>query len=229
MAHEINNPLAIIVATTGVIKDMLNPEFTQEWTPEQITQELKTVEDAAFRARRITQQLLNFGHKTPPQLVPSNINRILEEVLGGFKERSLSLADITVTRQFDAHLPDVLVDRDQIRQVFLNLINNAGDAIKGPGQITITTRQDEAAVRVTVTDTGKGMDSEQIKKIFDPFFTTKEVGKGTGLGLSVSIGIVESLGGTIEVQSLPGAGSAFTVVLPKQLSKGAINGKVNAN
>ena len=84
-------------------------------------------------------------------------------------------------------------------------------------------------VRITVTDTGKGMDSEQIKKIFDPFFTTKEVGKGTGLGLSVSIGIVESMGGSIEVQSLPGAGSAFTVVLPKKANKGAINGKRNAN
>ena len=93
----------------------------------------------------------------------------------------------------------------------------------------ISTNQDEETVRVTITDTGKGMDSEQLKRIFDPFYTTKEVGKGTGLGLSVSIGIIESMGGTIEVQSLPGAGSAFTVVLPKNKSKGAINGKSNAD
>ena len=225
VAHEINNPLAIIVATTGVIKDMLNPEFKMDWTPEQIVVELKSVEDAVFRARRITQQLLNYGHKTQPQLVLANINSILEEVLGGFKEKSLGLADIEVVRQLDHRLPDTLVDHDLIRQVFLNLINNAGDAIEGPGRITIATLQKDETVRITITDTGKGMDSEQMKFIFDPFFTTKEVGKGTGLGLSVSIGIVESMGGRMEVQSLPGAGSAFTVVLPKKTNKGAINGK----
>lgn len=223
VAHEINNPLAIIVATTGVIKDMLNPEFNMTWTKEQIIEELKSVEDAVFRARRITQQLLNYGHKTQPRLVPSNVNDILEEVLSGFKERSLALADIQVVRRFDPGLPDVLLDHDLIRQVFLNLINNAGDAIEGPGRITIETSEKDQTVRITVTDTGKGMDSEQMKYIFDPFFTTKEVGKGTGLGLSVSIGIVESMGGRMEVQSLPGAGSAFTVVLPKNENKGAIN------
>ncbi len=229
VAHEINNPLAIIVATTGVIKDMLNPEFKLDWTPQQITDELNTVEEAAFRARGITQQLLNYGRKNSPQLTSANINTILEDVLGGFKERALELADIHVERQFDSGLPAIAVDADQIRQVFLNLINNAGDAIEGPGQITIATRHDEATVRITITDTGKGMDSEEIKKIFDPFYTTKEVGKGTGLGLSVSIGIIESMGGTIDVQSLPGAGSAFTVVLPKKREKGVINGQNRAN
>ncbi len=219
VAHEINNPLAIIVATTGVIKDMLNPEFNLDWTPEQITAELKTIETAVFRARDITQQLLNYGHKNQPQLIPAGINTILEDVLSGFKERALALDNVTVIRDFDAGLPDILVDPDQIRQVFLNLVNNAGDAIRGAGRITISTRQDDHTVRITVTDTGVGMDSEQMKKIFDPFYTTKEVGKGTGLGLSVSIGIVETLGGAIEVQSMPGAGSAFTVVLPKNQPK----------
>ncbi len=216
VAHEINNPLAIIVATAGLIKDMLNPEFNSNWTADQILPEIKTIEDAAFRAKKITQQLLNYGYKTPTQMVPTNINTILEEVLGGLKERSLGLSDIIVKREFDTALPTVPADPDQIRQVFLNLINNAGDAIHGPGQITVTTRQDEFSVRISVTDTGKGMSSELIKKIFDPFFTTKDVGKGTGLGLSVSVSIVESMGGTIEVQSLPGAGSAFTVTLPKK-------------
>jgi len=229
VAHEINNPLAIIVATTGVIKDMLNPEFNMDHSPEHIITEIRTVEEAVFRIKGITQQLLNYGRKNQPKMRPANINAIMEEVLGGFKEHALALADIQVVRQFDPQLPDILMDPDQVRQVLFNLINNAGDAIAGPGKITLSTQQDEATVRVTVTDTGKGMDSEQVKKIFDPFYTTKEVGKGTGLGLSVSIGIVESMGGTIEVQSLPGAGSAFTVILPKQTNKGAINGKSNAN
>jgi len=229
VAHEINNPLAIIVATTGVIKDMLNPEFNLDWTPEQVAAELRVIETAVFRARDITQQLLNYGHKNTPRLTHAGINAILEEVLGGFKEHALALDNVTVVRDFDAGLPEILVDPDQIRQVFLNLVNNAGDAIKGPGRITIATRQDDRSVRVTITDTGTGMDGEQLKKIFDPFYTTKEVGKGTGLGLSVSIGIVETLGGTIEVQSMPGAGSAFTVVLPKEQIKEAANEQRDAN
>jgi two-component system, NtrC family, sensor kinase len=229
VAHEINNPLAIIVATTGVIKDMLNPEFNLEWTPQQITAELKAIETAVFRARNITQELLNYGHKNKPRLVHADIHAILEDVLGGFKEHALALDNVSVVRDFVDGLPQILVDSDQIRQVFLNLINNAGDAIKGPGRITITTRQDDLTVRITVTDTGMGMDGEQLKKIFDPFYTTKEVGKGTGLGLSVSIGIVETMGGTIEVQSMPGAGSAFTVVLQKKQTQGAANEHKNAN
>jgi len=218
VAHEINNPLAIIAATTDVIRDMLNPEFTMKWTPAQMLEELQTIETAVFRARGITRQLLNYGHKNQPKMVLANINAILEEVIGGFKEHSLALEDITIIRQLDPNLPKVLLDPDHMHQVLLNLVNNAGDAIEGPGKITIATRQDEHNVFITVTDTGKGMDSEQLKKIFDPFYTTKEVGKGTGLGLSVSIGIVQSLGGTIEVQSLPGVGSSFTVVLPKSVT-----------
>ncbi len=214
VAHEINNPLAIIAATTDVIRDLLNPEFNIQWTPPQILEELKTIESAVFRARGITRQLLNYGHKNQPRMVPSDVNAILEEVVGGFKERSLALEDVTIIRKLDPELPNVLLDPDHMHQVLLNLVNNAGDAIEGPGKITVTTRKDDQHVRITVTDTGKGMDSEQIKKIFDPFFTTKDVGMGTGLGLSVSIGIVQAMGGTIEVQSMPGVGSSFTVVLP---------------
>ena len=228
VAHEINNPLAIIVATTGVIKDMLDPQFNLQWTPEQIVTELKTIDAAVFRARGITRQLLNYGRKSPPKLVLSDINAIVEEVLSGFKEHALALADVVVTRELDPDLPWIMVDPDQIQQVFLNLINNAGDAIQGPGRMTISTRQDESHVRITVTDSGIGMNEEQIQKIFDPFYTTKEVGKGTGLGLSVSISIVESMGGTIAVQSMPGVGSAFSVVLPKKQTKGAADEQTDA-
>ena len=127
-------------------------------------------------------------------------------------------------------LPNILADSDQIRQVFLNLINNAGDAISGSGTITITTASDGEYVQVTITDTGRGMTAEQMKKIFDPFYTTKELGKGTGLGLSVSLGIVKSMGGSIDVQSMPGAGSSFTVSLPIDIAErvndaGAPNGR----
>ena len=214
VAHEINNPLAIIVATTGVVRDMLNPEFDLNPSPEEITKEIDTIDSAAFRARTITRQLLAFGRKNEPRLAPCNVNHVLDEVMSGLKEREFKVADIEIVRDYDPGLPETMLDHDQIRQVFLNLINNAGDAISGPGKITITTSRNDQDIQITIKDTGKGMSAEQLSDIFNPFFTTKEVGKGTGLGLSVSLNIIESLGGAIDVQSLEGAGSAFMISLP---------------
>jgi two-component system NtrC family sensor kinase len=214
VAHEINNPLAIIMASNGVIRDMIDPEIDLDDSPENIRKELDTIDMAILRARGITRQLLDYGRKTAPQPVPCDLNQILDEVLGGFKEREFEIENIEIIRNYNSDLPKILVDPDQIRQVFLNLINNAGDAITGSGTITISTANDNKNIRVTVTDTGRGMTSDQIKKIFDPFYTNKEAGKGTGLGLSVSLSIVRSMVGSIDVQSMPGAGSSFTVVLP---------------
>ena len=214
VAHEINNPLAIIMASSGVIKDMLDPEFDLDGSPENIRKELDNVDAAILRARGITRQLLDYGRKNPPQPVPCDLNQILDEVMGGFKEREFEVANIEIIRNYSPDLPKIRVDPDQVRQVFLNLINNAGDAINGSGTITISTASDEKDIRVTVTDTGCGMTFDQIKKIFNPFYTNKEAGKGTGLGLSVSLSIVKSMDGSIDVQSMPGAGSAFTVLLP---------------
>ncbi len=214
VAHEINNPLAIIIATTGVIRDLLNPEFNLDPSPENILKEIDTVDSAVLRAKTITRQLLDFGRKNEPQLTPCNINQILNEVTRGLKEREFKVKDIEIIRNYDPGLPDLLLDGDQMRQVFLNLINNAGDSISGPGTITITTGRTDEYVRITVKDTGSGMSAEQISEIFNPFYSTKEVGKGTGLGLSVSLSIVESLGGTIDVQSLKGSGSSFIISLP---------------
>jgi len=214
VAHEINNPLAIIMASSGVIRDMVDPEFDLDGCPENIRKELDNIDVAILRARGITRQLLDYGRKNPPQPVPCDLNQILDEVMGGFKEREFEVANIEIIRNYSPDLPKILVDPDQIRQVFLNLINNAGDAITGSGTITISTASDEKDLRVTVTDTGCGMTFDQTKKIFTPFFTNKEAGRGTGLGLSVSLSIVKSMDGSIDVQSLPGAGSSFTVVLP---------------
>ncbi len=221
VAHEINNPLAIVAAETGVIRDMFNPSFSLECTPETITEGLDHIDEAVFRARNITQKLLDFARKNEPRPVPCNINRILEEVVGGLKEQEFKVSNVELIRDFAPDLPDTLVDPDQIRQVLLNIINNAGDAISGPGSITLVTSSNGNFVRVAITDTGRGMTQEQIEKAFIPFYTTKEVGKGTGLGLSISLGIVESMGGRIEVQSMPGKGSSFTVVLPLHEPEGS--------
>ena len=214
IAHEINNPLAAVVATTGVIRDLFDPEFNLQWTPETIGEELANIDKAVFRARGITQTLLKFSRRNPPRLVLGNLNSILDEVVGGLKEQEFQVSNIKLVRDYAPELPEIPIDADQMSQVFLNLINNAGDAIDESGTITLSTRHDDDSVRVTVTDTGAGMTSEVMQQVFLPFYTTKEVGKGTGLGLSVSSSIVESFGGRIEVQSMPDAGSSFTVVLP---------------
>ncbi len=224
VAHEINNPLAIITATSGVVRDMLDPEFNLDASPENITKELDTIDSAAFRARKITRQLLDMGRKNTPRLVPCNVNNTLDDVMSGIKEHEFKVEDIEVLREYEPDIPEIPLDHDQIRQVFLNLINNAGDAITGPGTITISTKSDDKNIRIVISDTGEGMDTERIKQIFNPFYTTKETGKGTGLGLSVSLGIVESMGGTVDVQSLKGSGSSFTISLPVIKIKGAENG-----
>ncbi len=228
VAHEINNPLAIITATSGVIRDMLDPAFDLDSSPENIIKELDTIDSAAFRARKITRQLLEMGRKNTPRLVLCNVNNILDEVMSGIKEREFKVEDIKVLCEYEPDIPEILLDHDQIRQVFLNLINNAGDAISGPGTVTIATHSDDKNVYVTITDTGVGIAPEKIDRIFNPFFTTKDIGKGTGLGLSVSLGIVESMGGIINVQSLKGSGSSFTVSFPLQNLKGVEDGEKNS-
>jgi len=219
VAHEINNPLAIVASESGWIQDMLDPRFDMDFSADKVRQSLKQIDEAVSRAKTITHKLLNFARKSEPQLFPCSVNQILEDVVGGLKEQEFAVSNIQLVRDYAADLSEVLLDPDQMRQVFLNLINNAQDAIDGPGTITLKTARADHSVRVTVADTGKGMTTEETEKIFFPFYTTKEVGKGTGLGLSVSLSIVEAMGGRIEVQSLPGAGSSFTVVLPLELAE----------
>ncbi|MFZ2630791.1 MAG: ATP-binding protein [Desulfosalsimonadaceae bacterium] len=219
VAHEINNPLAIIASQVGVIKDMLDPEFggsacMEPDMPDKIREELAMIHDAVFRASAITHKLLKSARKNESKLAPCNVNALLEDIVSGLMEKEFSVENIELIRNFDRKIPDIMLDGDQMRQVFQNFINNAGDAIEGPGKITLTTRIRDGKVQVIVSDSGKGMPPEVMEKIFLPFFTTKEAGTGTGLGLSISLGIVESMGGTIDVQSLPGAGSSFTVSLP---------------
>jgi two-component system NtrC family sensor kinase len=216
VAHEINNPLQIISANAGVIRDFFDPTLNLTPDPKEIEAELDQIDTAVFRARGITKKLMDYARKHEPRLSRTNLNQLLDEVVGGLKEREFLTDNIRLIRDYDLELPELMLDRDELSQVFLNLINNAGDSIVaagGGGAITLSTRRDHDHVRIAVIDSGTGMEPELLKKIFLPFFTTREVGKGTGLGLPVSLSIVESMGGAVEVQSVPGSGSSFTVVL----------------
>ena len=219
IAHEINNPLAIISSQCGVICDMFDPEVggdahMKPETPDNIVRELGIIDEAVHRATGITRKLLKSARKSKHRLEKCNVNQILDDVVDGLIEKEFQVANIELVKDYDSHLPEILLDSDQIYQVFQNLVNNAGDAIEGPGKITLATRIKDENIEVIVSDTGKGMTNEQMGKIFLPFFTTKEVGKGTGLGLGISLSIVEAMEGTIAVQSMPDAGSSFIVSLP---------------
>lgn len=214
VAHEINNPLAIIMATSGIIRDMLNPEFELDHSPEAINKELLVIDTAANRAKGITRKLQDMGKSRTPSTVACDVNGLLEEVVGRLQKVEFRPKHIEVIRQLGAELPPVMAEPEPLRQVFVNILINAADAIFDKGTITIGTEAGDGMIRVTIADTGKGIPPENLKRIFNPFFTTKGGGRGTGLGLSIAASIVKYLGGTIKVTSIPGTGSSFTVLLP---------------
>ena len=215
IAHEINNPLAIISEEAGLMKDLMNPEFGDPVKPEDLHPHLDNIHESVFRCRDITRKLLGFVRKTDLDLRPHDVHDLINGVIDGFLQREMAVSNIEITRNYGRDIPRLLLDSNQFQQVILNLINNASDAIGGqPGSIKVATSVENNHVHIAVSDSGRGMDQEQLTKIFMPFYTTKEVGKGTGLGLSVSYGIIKSFGGKIEVSSKKGKGSTFTIVLP---------------
>ena len=221
IAHEINNPLAVISEEAGLMKDLMDPAFGQVTDPEDLTEHLDNIQESVFRCRDITRKLLGFVRRTDVDLKPNDIHDLIDGVMDGLLSKEMAVENIEVVREYDRTIPPLVTDGNQLQQVFLNIFNNAADAIGGvAGTITIATSAENKFVRVAISDTGEGMDKEKINKIFMPFFSTKEVGKGTGLGLSVSYGIIKSLGGKIEVVSEVGKGSTFIIVLPFEHTPG---------
>ena len=219
VAHEINNPLAIIMAESGVIRDMFNPEFDLDHSPEALYKELDVIDRAADRAKGITKRLQEMGKTGRERSEPCDLNGQLRLVLERLRKLELKGKNLDVRFEPAPELPPVLAEAERLRQVFANILVNAADAIgDAPGRITVTTALagDKAAVRIE--DTGRGIPPENLERIFHPFFTTKGGGRGTGLGLSIAASIVKTLGGVIKVKSRPGEGSVFTVLLPGEVS-----------
>jgi two-component system NtrC family sensor kinase len=214
VAHEINNPMAIIMATSGVIRDMLNPEFGLDHSPEAICKELSVIDAASTRAKGITRKLQDMGKNRIPCSIHCDINALLDEVVNKLKKVEFKAKHIEIVSEYSPDLPHILAEPDPLRQVFGNILINAGDAITDKGLITVSTQVNEGMVYVKIKDNGKGIPPENLQNIFNPFFTTKGGGKGTGLGLSIAASIVKYLGGTIKVKSIEGKGSSFTVLLP---------------
>ena len=218
IAHEINNPLQIIGDQAGWMKDLLDSEdMKQTENFEEFEQCIKKIERQVNRSREITHRLLRFGRRmeTTQELV--DINQILMETLT-FLENEAHFRDIQIQTNYDDNLPKVSTDPNQLQQVFLNIIDNAIDAVGQSGQIrveTFTDKQNHKQIMVKISDNGPGISRELISKIFDPFFTTKRPDEGTGLGLSISYGIMEKLGGHIAVESEEGKGTTFIISVPQ--------------
>ncbi len=208
VAHEINNPL-------GVIKCYANLISKNTADTAQVREDLKVIKKHTKACSQIVEGLLNFARVQETRKVMVDIHAGLEDVLS-ILEPQFHKASIDIVREFGRDLPAVLIDDEKMKQVYMNILLNAKQAMAKGGRITITSGIDSAgeAVAVAIADTGEGIAPEKRDHIFDPFFTTKKTGQGTGLGLSISYGIIKDHGGDIQVESTPGQGTCFRLTLP---------------
>ena len=205
IAHEINNPLSGILLYASIVDSdkRLDPALKPDL--EQVISECR-------RCAEIVKQLLEFSREALPHKDAVSLNNLLDKVIGLLQHQP-SFQNINIKRCYDKELGQVFVDAGQMQQVFVNLFINASHAMPGSGEIGIvTSRSDDGGACVEISDTGCGIQEEDLQRIFDPFFTTKA--EGTGLGLSISYGFVENNAGKIEVRSKVGVGTTFTIVLP---------------
>jgi len=221
VAHEVNNPLTAILGFTDLL--MENPDL-----PESARRDLKVILQEAQRTKLIVQNLLSFARQMPPQRLPVQLNSILRRTIQ-LRAYDFHSHDVQVIERLDESLPEVIGDSHQLQQVFLNIVNNAHDAVRESGRqarIEITSASVGSWVEVSFRDNGVGIGEPD--RIFDPFYTTKEVGKGTGLGLSICYGIVREHGGEIICHNNPDSeGATFIVRLPvasESASFGAVAG-----
>jgi PAS domain S-box-containing protein len=208
IAHEINNPLGGILIYSSLMMEDLSEEDPRRGDLARIVQE-------AGRCKEIVKSLLEFARQTEPKMEPTDINRAVNDGLFFLVNQAL-FHNIQIVKRLDSFLPFVQGNASQLKQVFMNIIVNAAEAMHGSGTLTITTSPspDRKTIFVEFTDTGEGIPAENFTRIFDPFFTTKEVGKGTGLGLATSYGIIEDHGGRISVKSKVGEETTFKIELP---------------
>jgi len=208
IAHEINNPLGVILCHIDLIKG--EPDLTFE-----VQADLEIIEKHVGTCRTIIADLLKFSHQQVSAKEPVALNTLIEEV-AAMVSSQFKNQRINIELDLDREIPLIRLDGDKIKQVLLNMLINSAQAIVATGRVTLTSQYQAArqAVRIILEDTGPGIPAELIDKIFDPFFTTKPPGKGTGLGLSVSYGIIRDHDGEIVVESLPGHPTRFTITLP---------------
>jgi signal transduction histidine kinase/ActR/RegA family two-component response regulator len=208
VAHELNNPLTTVMGFSELLSQGNADPKQQRF--------LEMIHKSAMRCQKIVQSLLSFSRRHAPERKLSNLNELVEAALDILRYQ-MRTSNIEVTTKLDPNLPPAMVDPHQLQQVFLNIINNARQAIEGfrpNGWVKISTETCGLIANITIQDNGPGIPEENLSRVFDPFFTTKPVGTGTGLGLSLCYGIIKEHGGSVSIQSKPGNGATFVIQLP---------------
>lgn len=219
VAHEVGNPIGAILGYTSLLMDRVADDT-------EAMDYLKRIEKEATRTNAIVRELLDFSRPSPSVSAPVDVNALIKESTTFLSGQRL-MASIKIKMELDEGIGEVRADADQLKQVLLNLMLNAGDAMEQGGSLTIASRvispgarqgdseeYPRGYVEISVADTGKGIAASELNQVFDPFYTTKPPGKGTGLGLAISQRIIETFHGSIHVESTEGKGSTFTVRLP---------------
>jgi two-component system, NtrC family, sensor kinase len=218
VAHEINNPLAIINEKAGLIKDIFS--FKPEYQPEpRLMGLVDSIINSVERCATITRRLLRFARHLEVSIQTIHLEEVVREVLG-FVGKEAEYRSIEISVEVEDEIPAFESDRGKLQQIFLNITNNALAAVSDGGRLVITLKRvNDEAVSISFADNGRGIPAEDLKRVFEPFFTTKASQGGTGLGLSITYGLVQELGGTIQVESTVGQGTHFTITLPLKYEK----------
>ena len=222
IAHEINNPVAIMVEEAGWIEDLLEEEdLKQSENLDEFLRALQQIRTQGKRCKGITHKLLSFARETDSRIQEVQVNDLIREIVS-ISEQRAKYNNILINTHLQEELPFILASQSELQQVMLNLINNANDAMEDKGgAIDITSMIEDNSMVIKVADTGPGIPAVNLSRIFDPFFTTKPVGKGTGLGLSICFGIINKMGGEMKVESKVGMGTTFYIKIPlKKTDKG---------
>ena len=214
VAHEINNPLAVILQKTGWMEDLLlEEEFHESQNYEEFRASIKKIEEHVERARKVVHNMLGYARRMEPRLEDVDVNDTLKQTVS-LLDNYARINNIEIQTDFSSDLPIIAGDQARLQQVFLNLLSNAIDALGKEGLIQLKSRKVGSELHVRFEDNGPGIPESQQKRVFEPFFTTKDTGKGTGLGLWVSYNIMEKMGGSLSLRSAEGKGSTFTVQIP---------------
>jgi two-component system NtrC family sensor kinase len=216
VAHEINNPLTGILTFSSLM--LKKVDENHPWK-----KDLDTIVQQTSRCRNIVRGLLDFARQRKPDKKEWDIHTLIERTLT-LVEKQAPFQNISIIKKFRPEIPMLLIDADQIQQVFMNILLNAADAMAGGGTLSIMTEMKNGVAEISFTDTGCGIAKEHLLKLFDPFFTTKQTGKGTGLGLAISYGIIQGHNGDIQIESELGKGSTFRIKLPVEGANGEVRG-----
>jgi len=217
VAHEINNPLALINETAGYVKDLFLIKAQYEDT--ELVEHIDSIIEAVDRCGTITRQLLGFARRFDVHTQPIDLKEMVADVIS-FHKKEAAYRNITIHMDIPETIPLIETDRGKLQQIILNLVNNAFQAIDDGCFLDIRAEMDGSErVRLFIRDNGCGISEDHLNKVFEPFFTTKKEGKGTGLGLSITYGLVKKLHGNITIQSKRGEGTTFEITLPIQCQK----------